>query len=72
MIPILNHEALNALEIRVLSIQRTEAARWWNFKHVISPFSRLWLIVRGDQPPVTGRQVAFTILSPAWLFLHPA
>ncbi len=47
MIPILNHEALNALEIRVLSIQRTEAARWWNFKHVISPFSRLWLIVRG-------------------------
>ena len=47
MISALNHELLNSLELKVLAVQRTEAGRWWNFKNVISPFSRLWLILDG-------------------------
>jgi AraC-like DNA-binding protein len=47
MISTLNHELLNALDLKVLAVQRTEAGRWWNFKNVISPFSRLWLILDG-------------------------
>ncbi len=43
----LNHEALNSLDMQVLAVQRTEAGRWWNFRQVISPFSRLWLILGG-------------------------
>ena len=45
--PILNQEYLAALDLNVLTIQRTAAGRWWNFKNVISPFSRLWLILDG-------------------------
>ena len=44
MISTLNQELLNSLDLKVLAVQRTEAGRWWNFKSVISPFSRLWLI----------------------------
>jgi len=44
----LNHELLNSLDLQVLSVQRTEAGQWWNFKNVISPFSRLWLILDGQ------------------------
>jgi len=44
----LNHELLNSLDLQVLSVQRTEAGRWWNFKNVLSPFSRLWLILEGQ------------------------
>jgi AraC-like DNA-binding protein len=47
MISPLNHELLNTLDMRVLAVQRTEAGRWWNFQHVLSPFSRLWLILDG-------------------------
>ena len=47
MISTLNHELLNALDLRVLTVQRIEAGRWWNFRHVISPFSRLWLVLGG-------------------------
>jgi AraC-like DNA-binding protein len=43
----LNHELLNSLDLQVLAVQRTQAGRWWNFKNVISPFSRLWLILDG-------------------------
>jgi AraC-like DNA-binding protein len=45
---ILNHELLAGLDLKVLAIQRTEAGRWWNFQNVISPFSRLWLILEGN------------------------
>lgn len=45
---ILNHELLAGLDLKVLAIQRTEAGRWWNFQNVISPFSRLWLILDGS------------------------
>jgi len=44
---ILNQEALAKLDLKLLSIQRTEAKQWWNFKNVISPYSRLWLILDG-------------------------
>ena len=44
----LNHELLHSLDLQVLSVQRTEAGRWWNFQNVISPFSRLWLILDGQ------------------------
>ena len=47
MISALNQELLNALDLRVLTVQRIEAGRWWNFNHVISPFSRLWLVLGG-------------------------
>jgi AraC-like DNA-binding protein len=43
----LTHELLNQLEFKVLAVQRTQAGRWWNFQRVISPFSRLWLILDG-------------------------
>jgi AraC-like DNA-binding protein len=45
--PILSQEILAALELKVLTIQRTAAGRWWNFRNVISPYSRLWLILDG-------------------------
>lgn len=45
---VLNPELLAGLDLKVLIIQRTAAARWWNFKNVISPFSRLWLILDGQ------------------------
>jgi len=44
---ILNQEVLATLDLKVLTIQRTVAGRWWNFRKVISPFSRLWLIMDG-------------------------
>jgi AraC-like DNA-binding protein len=43
----LNHESLASLDLKVLAVQRTEAGRWWNFRNVVSPFSRLWLILDG-------------------------
>jgi AraC-like DNA-binding protein len=43
-----NRKSLCSLDLRVLSVQRTEAGRWWNYKNVASPFSRLWLILDGQ------------------------
>jgi AraC-like DNA-binding protein len=42
-----SHETLRTVNLHVLAVQRTEAGRWWNFKNVISPFSRLWLVLDG-------------------------
>jgi AraC-like DNA-binding protein len=47
MISALNQELLSSLDLRVLAVQRTEAGPWWNFQHVNSPFSRLWLVLGG-------------------------
>lgn len=44
---VLTHELLGQLDFKVLAVQRTSAGRWWNFRHVISPFARLWLILGG-------------------------
>lgn len=69
MISTLNHELLNSLDLRVLAVQRTVAGRWWNFRHVISPFSRLWLIL-GGQAVVRHHGRKF-ILRPGQLHLVP-
>jgi len=42
-----SQELLARLDLRVLAIQRTTAGPWWNYRSVISPFSRLWLILGG-------------------------
>ena len=44
---ILNQETLAAIDFKVLAIQRTVAGNWWNYQNVISPFSRLWLVLDG-------------------------
>lgn len=41
-------ELLHFVDLRVLTVQRTVAARWWNFKQVVSPFTRLWLVLDGQ------------------------
>ena len=69
MISPLNHELLNTLDMRVLAVQRTEAGRWWNFKHVLSPFSRLWLILDGSA--VVRHHGRKFILRPGRLHLVP-
>lgn len=69
MIPVLNHEALQGLDLRVLSIQRTAAGRWWNFRQVISPFSRLWLGVQGRA--VVRHHGRRFVLRPGQLHLVP-
>lgn len=69
MIPALNHELLSALDLRVLSVQRTTAGRWWSFQNVISPFSRLWLIL-GGRAEVRHHGRKF-ILRPGELHLVP-
>lgn len=66
----LNHELLHYLDWQVLSVQRTEAGRWWNFKNVLSPFSRLWLILDG-QAVVRHHGRKFE-LRPGQLHLVPA
>jgi AraC-like DNA-binding protein len=43
----LTQELLATLELKVLAVQRIVAGSWWDFKNVISPFSRLWLIMDG-------------------------
>lgn len=43
----LTQELLASLNLKVLAVQRTRAGRWWNYRQVSSPFSRLWLILAG-------------------------
>jgi len=44
---LLNQKVMASLDLKVLTVQRTVAGSWWNFKGVISPFSRLWFILEG-------------------------
>jgi AraC-like DNA-binding protein len=65
----LNQESLASLDLKVLAVQRTVAARWWNFRNVVSPFSRLWLILAGRATVVHhGRKF---VLQPGCLHLVP-
>ncbi len=65
----LSQELLGNLELRVLAVQRTVAERWWDFQNVISPFSRLWLILGGRaRVRHHGREFA---LKPGTLHLVP-
>ena len=69
MVSALTQELLRALDLRVLAVQRTKAGRWWNFRSVISPFSRLWLIIEGrGTVRHHGREF---VLSPGQLHLVP-
>lgn len=61
---------LAGLELKILSIERTEAGRWWNFPNVISPFSRLWLVL-GGRAEVRHHGRKF-LLEPGCLHLVPA
>lgn len=65
----LNQELLAGLDLKVLAIQRITAGRWWNFQHVISPFSRLWLVL-GGRAVVRHHGRKFT-LEPGCLHLVP-
>src|SRR5450432_3158198 len=65
----LNHESLVSLDLKVLAVQRTEAGRWWNFRNVVSPFSRLWLILDG-RAGVSHHGRKF-VLKPGQLHLVP-
>lgn len=47
MAHVLSQELLVQLDLRALAVQRTAAGKWWNFQNVVSPFSRLWLILDG-------------------------
>jgi AraC-like DNA-binding protein len=38
---------IESLDLKMLTVQRTCAERWWSFERVMSPFSRLWLVVDG-------------------------
>ena len=66
---ILNQEALVSLDLKVLAVQRTVAGRWWNYRNVVSPFSRLWLILDG-QAAVSHHGRRF-ILKPGQVHLVP-
>jgi AraC-like DNA-binding protein len=69
MIPSLNQESLASLDLKVLTVQRTEVGRWWNFRNVVSPFSRLWLILDGQA--VVSHQGRKIVLKPGKLHLVP-
>ena len=66
---ILNQEVLAALDLKVLTIQRTVAGSWWNFHNVVSPFSRLWFIIDGQA--VVSHHGRKFVLNPGCLHLVP-
>jgi AraC-like DNA-binding protein len=41
-------ELLTGLDFRILAIQRATVRQWWNYRGVMSPFSRLWLPLGGQ------------------------
>lgn len=66
---ILNQELLTGMEFKLFSIQRTMAGRWWKYQNVISPFSRLWLVMGGGA--VVYQQGRRFELKPGCLHLVP-
>ena len=67
---LLSKEVLASLDLRILGVQRITAGAWWNYRHVVSPFSRLWLILKGGGT-VRHHDRRF-ILKPGRLHLVPA
>jgi AraC-like DNA-binding protein len=61
---------LESLDLRILTVQRIAAGRWWHFDRVVSPFSRLWLVLDG-RATVTQHDRTF-VLRPGSLHLVPA
>ena len=70
MFSALNHELLNSLDMTVLTIERSTVGRWWNYRNVISPFSRLWLVLGGRA--VVRHHGREFVLRPGQLHLVPA
>jgi len=69
MVSTLNQELLRKLDIRLLTVDRTRAGRWWNYKQVVSPFARLWMILDGrGTVQHSGRKFSLT---PGQLHLVP-
>lgn len=66
----LSLELLAGLDLRVLAIQRSNVGSWWDYHHVISPFSRLWLVLGGRG--VVRQQGKQYPLKPGCLHLVPA
>lgn len=66
----LSQESLTSLELSIQAVQRIDAGQWWNFRRVISPFSRLWLILDG-KATVCQQGHRFS-LKPGILHLVPA
>jgi AraC-like DNA-binding protein len=66
----LTYELLNSVDLTVLTIERSEVGRFWNYRNVISPFSRLWLIIDG-QATVSHHERTF-VLQPGQMHLVPA
>jgi AraC-like DNA-binding protein len=65
-----SQELLGSVELKVLTVQRSEAGRWWNYSRVVSPFSRLWFTVDG-RASVTHHGHTFA-LAPGSVHLVPA
>ncbi|MGD1031436.1 MAG: AraC family transcriptional regulator [Opitutaceae bacterium] len=70
MFSLLNHELLNSLDMAVLTVGRSRVSRYWNYRNVISPFSRYWLVM-GGRAIVRHHGRTFT-LKPGQLHLVPA
>lgn len=63
-------ELLESASCRALTVQSTEVGRGWNYQKVVSPFSRLWLVLDGEaQVEHHGQQFN---LKPGALHLVPA
>jgi AraC-like DNA-binding protein len=66
----MNIEQLKTLSFKVLVVERAKGGRWWNYKQVISPFARIWLVM-GGRASVShhGRRYEFV---PGSMHLLPA
>lgn len=68
--PHLTKELLGSLELRILNVQRSRVEKWWNYQQVVSPYSRLWLVLGGRaRARHHGREFQLT---PGHVYLVPA
>ncbi|MFN8206567.1 MAG: AraC family ligand binding domain-containing protein [Bacteroidales bacterium] len=42
------YEVINSLKLDLLFTEFKQVGTWWNYKNIISPFSRLFLIPKGE------------------------
>ncbi len=61
---------LTSLRLRLHDVGEVESGQKWNWKHVCSPFHRLYFIADGD-PCVTSKGVAY-LMKPGSIWLIPA
>lgn len=66
----MNIEQLKTIFFKVLVVERGKGRCWWNYKQVISPFTRIWLVMGGNASVTHhGRRYDFT---PGTMHLLPA